>query len=160
MEESPAASDKLLDYIKKIQFLASEPNDIFRDAVSNELIQSIESEQFVLLAMSIFSGKELGKEANSQQIPNPEALKIITASLLKDFIKASVKSMDYEKQLSLYSSLHQIMCLSSTTIETKEALAECVKLGVLRASSKLGLFSKCSRRKPSKCFVSKCSQLS
>lgn len=63
--------------------------------------------------------------------------KLVTASLLKQYVKSRCKKIDSEQTQKLCGVIIRLICSSRSTLDTKEVLASSLKVMINKAHSRL-----------------------
>lgn len=71
-----------------------------------------------------------------QVLQGKKGTKIVTASLLKQYVKANCKVMHYDDSQKLCDLVLHLVWSSKTDLDTKEVLAESIKLVIIKSPSK------------------------
>lgn len=133
-----AQSQAIESYLEKLKVICSEPDDQKRADYSKKLVDQIESEQFLEICTGIFLDT-VGMIDNG--------IKIVTASLLKNFSKSKTAGMEFERILKYLAKVMEFMCHPKVGLDVKETLGECIKNVLLKSNSRQILtFSESSRR--------------
>lgn len=114
------------EYIAKLKYICSEPDNDKREEVSKQLLSDISSADFLNTVKTVFAMGTI--EAG---------IKVVTGHLMKQFVRDNVKKMTFEDSTKLIDLVMTIICSSSTNIEAKDELAGCFKLLITRANSNL-----------------------
>lgn len=85
----------------------------------------INSASFIKILRHIFEDRE-GKF--------DKAIRIVTASLLKQFVKANAMRMSFDDAIQLLNLVLELSCNENSTIDEKEVLCESIKLSIIRSS--------------------------
>ena len=113
------------DYIAKLNYICSEPDNEKREAVSKQLLAEISSADFLTTVQSVFSSSTIS-----------DGLKLVTAALLKQFVKDNVKKMTFDDSSKLIDLIMKLACTETRNLKVIEELAESIKLLIIRANSK------------------------
>lgn len=62
-------------------------------------------------------------------------MKLVTASLLKEFFAHNIKTMEYMKLQTILKTLLDLVWSSETCTDTKELMSNCLKISIIRSNS-------------------------
>lgn len=116
------------EYIAKLKYICSEPDNEKRDEVSKQLLADISSTEFLATLQAVFSTNIIDS-----------GIKLVTASLLKQFVKDNVKKMTFEDSCKIVDLVFKLACSDTTTVDAKDELAISLKFLIIRANSRLSL---------------------
>jgi len=119
---------ELEQYLNRVKIICSDPNNETREKVTDELMKQITSQSFISIIEQVFT-------SNLVQID--PSIKIVTCSLLKDYIKTNIRALEYTETQQLIFSILNLMCSEMTTIEMKEVLSDSLSIPITRASSRM-----------------------
>jgi hypothetical protein len=119
---------ELEQYLNRVKIICSDPNNETREKVTDELLKQITSQSFISIIDQVFT-------SNLVQID--PSIKIVTCSLLKDYIKTNIRALEYTETQQLIFSILNLMCSEMTTIEMKEVLSDSLSIPITRASSRM-----------------------
>lgn len=119
---------ELEQYLNIVKIICSDPNNETREKVTDELMKQITSQSFISIIEQVFT-------SNLVQID--PSIKIVTCSLLKDYIKTNIRALEYTETQQLIFSILNLMCSEMTTVEMKEVLSDSLSIPITRASSRM-----------------------
>lgn len=116
------------DYLAKLKYICTEADNEKRDQVSADLLSQITSTHFLTILKAIYGSQADIYDAGT---------KIVTAALLKQFVKDNCKRFAYEDTTKLIDLILQLIWSNRSTVEMKEELGDSIKLIIIRANSSI-----------------------
>ena len=110
-------------FVNKLMSISQEPNESLREETTEEVIDQINSPLFPAIVTTLFA-------SNSY----PDNIKIVVASLMVRWIKENIKALQFERIEEFCSLIVRLVMESSSSVESKETLCDCLKVILLRAS--------------------------